>query len=186
MTKREQNRLIRNRIEAGASAQQVYDELHGNSLVPDERLAERIREVPALARRRKYKAGHVALMVLLGLAAVLGLILGSAQNMRGVDWFILALFMVGCIACVVGLALHRGKAYYWTSGVCYLLVFGSINANWAGPEWVVVPLWITMVAVFFLCLYLRTHVLTRYIVIKEPYKNEAGEARLKSVVRFED
>jgi hypothetical protein len=186
MTKREQNRLIRNRIEAGASAQQVYDELHGNSLVPDERLAERVREVPTLERRRRYKTGHVALMVLLGLAAALRLIIGMARNVREVDWLAMALFVAVCLACVVGLALHRGKAYFWSAFVIFLSTMGNRTAGWAGPEWAIGSLWITMVAIVVLGLYLHGHMQSRYIIIKEPYKNEAGEARLKNVVRFED
>lgn len=186
MTNGERNRMIRKRIGSGAGPQQVYDELHGNSLVPDEKLADRVREVPTLERRRQYKAGHVALMALLGLAAALRLFVEPVREARGPDLLAMALFVVACLACVVGLALYRGKVYLWSAFVIFLFTMGNRTATWTGPDWIIGSLWIVMVAIVLIGLYLHQKVLHKYIIIKEPDKNEAGEARLKNVVRFED
>ncbi|MBS1945722.1 MAG: hypothetical protein JST98_11125, partial [Bacteroidetes bacterium] len=64
MTTSEQRNLIRTKIEAGASPQQVYDELHGPGSVPDEKLADLVRYTPTLERRKQYRTLNLALLVL--------------------------------------------------------------------------------------------------------------------------
>lgn len=185
MDTKQLRKAAREKINTGASAQEAYEALLGGGNIPDEKLADIVRFIPTLDRRREYRTAHVALMALLVLAAILRLLVGPVQQAKGPGWLSMSVFVAACLACVVGLALYRGKAYIWSVLVVLLITMGRVD-GWDASEWITGPLWIAMLAIVFLGIYLHKKVLANYITIKEPYTNAEGQARLREKVRFGD
>jgi uncharacterized membrane protein len=186
MDGKQMRKAAREKINAGASAQEAYEALQGGGNIPDEKLADIIRAIPTRKRRWEYRVEHTALMSTLVLSAAMRLVIGPVQRARGPDRLTMALFVMACLACLAGLARNRGRAYTWSLFLMLFTITGSYAKDWDGPEWALGLLWIAMAATILLALHLQKKALSNYITIKEPYTNAEGQARLRRVIRFED
>lgn len=188
MATSEQRKLIRRKIEAGASAQQVYDELHGPGNAADEALADLVRYVPTLDRRAEYRTAHLVLLglLVLAIAATLGIAIPAATQKGLVGVVFKSVWCIGYLVVFVGVLKYWRRAH-GIAGLLAVLQLFQANPNTHSdmdgmPTAVVILLGILAVMGFFL----QRKLTTNYITVKEPYVNAEGQERLKQVVRFGD
>ncbi|MBP8823270.1 MAG: hypothetical protein KBH07_06475 [Flavobacteriales bacterium] len=187
MATSEQRKLIRSKIEAGASPQQVYDELHGPGNAADEQLADLVRYVPTLERRAEYRTAQLVLLFLLALAIAwkAGIV---ASAVLGEGWS----SVVFNSALGIGYAIALlAVAKYWRQAhsLAGLLAFMDIlhdNDQPGSSDGMVLPVILLFGVLAVLSLYLQRMLAPDYIKVKEPYVNADGQKRLKQVVRFGD
>lgn len=190
MTASEQRKLIRTKIEAGATPQQVYDELLGSSIVPNEKLADLVRYTPTKERRQQYRMMNLALLALLVLAIAwkLGVEIPAALNGRAVALLPSVVFCIGYAITLIGVAK------YWRrfQGLAGLMAFFEVMRQATTPvdidnPYLLAPLLVLVViAVLGINLQRKLTLTPAYIMLKEPYLNAEGQQRLKQVVRFGD
>lgn len=187
MATTEQRKLIRSKIESGASPQQVYDELHGTGNAVDEELADMVRDVPTLERRADYRLQQWALLGLLALdvAWKLGVVL-PADAQRGWPGVV---FQSAFAAAILFAAL--GVAKYWRRAHSTAAVIAFVQLTYPiGPATDIGPKDVLMTVVFaaaaLLGWYLQRKLTPDYIILKEHYKNADDQARMRRVVRFGD
>lgn len=187
MKERTQRKLIRSKIEAGASPQQVYDELHGPGNAADEQLADLVRYVPTPARRIEYRTGQWVLMGLLCLAigwklSVVVAALGGKELASAVYH---SAFGIGYAVALVAVAKYWRKAYVFAGMLAFFEIM-RVHDQPPGMDGVslLVTLFFCVLAV--LGLYLQRKLTPDYIKLKEQYRNNEGQARLRELVRFGD
>jgi hypothetical protein len=187
MTNREQRKLVRTRIEAGASPQQVYDELHGPGNAADEQLADLVRYVPTLERRAQYRTGQ---WVLLGLVCFvvawkLSLVISAAVEKDWSSVVFHSALAAGYATALFAVAKYWRKAHSLAGILAFLEVMQVHDrpAHVDGMNLLVILLLGVLAA---LSLYLQRKLTPDYIKLKEPYRNNEQQARLREVVRFGD
>lgn len=188
MTTSEQRNLIRSKIEAGASPQQVYDELHGPGSVPDEKLADLVRYTPTLERRRQYRTMNLALLVLLGVAIAwkLGVEIPAAMGRNAVAILPPSIYGIGYAVSLIGVAKYWRRLQGWAGMIAFFEVMRQATSP-VDPvgAFALLPL-VVLVAIAILGFNLQRKLTPAYITLKEAYLNADGQQRLKQVVRFGD
>jgi hypothetical protein len=183
MTTREKRKLIRAKIEAGASPQQVYDELHGPGNAADEKLADLVRFVPTPARRIQYRTAQWVLLVLLVLSALHWLVLAvAAAQVNAAAMFMAAAWMAGYAVIIVAITAYWRKAHAWAGMIS---IWGFFRLRDAENLQSLLPL-VLMGASAVLAIYLQRKLTPDYIKLKEKYTNSEGQERLREMVRFGD
>lgn len=186
MATTEQRKLIRSKIESGASPQQVYDELHGTGNAVDEELADMVRDVPNLERRADYRLQQWALLGLLalGVAWKLGVAI-PAEFHKG--WPGVA-FQSAFMAVIIFASI--GVAKYWRRAHSTAAVIAFVQLTYLGPATDIGAKDVLMTVVFaataLLGWYLQRKLTPDYIILKQHYKNADDQARMRRVVRFGD
>lgn len=187
MTTTEQRKLIRIKIAAGASPQQVYDELHGQANAADEELADMVRDVPTLERRAQYRAQQWALLglLLLDVAWKLGVAL-PADAQRGWPGIVFQSAFTAAILFILWDVARFGRRAHSTAAV---IAFVQLTYS-VGPATDIGAKDMLMTVVFAAAALLGWHLQRKltpdYIILKEHYKNADGQARMRRVVRFGD
>lgn len=188
MATSEQRKLIRSKIESGAGPQQVYDELHGSSTVPDEKLADLVRYTPTKERRQQYRMMNLALLALLALAIAwkLGVEIPAALNGRAVALLPSVVFCIGYAVTLIGAAKYWRRFQGWAGLIAFFEVMrqATTPADTDTPYLLAPLLVLGVIAV--LGISLQRKLTPAYITLKEPYVNAEGQKRLKQVVRFGD
>ncbi|MBS1569262.1 MAG: hypothetical protein JST45_07430 [Bacteroidetes bacterium] len=187
MTTREQRKLIRSKIEAGAAPQQVYDELHGQANAADEELADRVRDVPTLERRAQYRTQQWMLLGLLVLdvAWKLGVALPADAQKGWPGVVFQSAFTLVILLILWGVARFGRRAHSTAAIIAFLqLTYSGGPATDIGAKDVLMT--VVFAAAAILGLYLQRKLTPDYIIIKEHYKNADGQARMRRVVRFGD
>lgn len=187
MKEREQRKRIRSKIEAGASPQQVYDELHGPYNAADEQLADLVRFVPTLAKRAEYRAAQWVLMGLLCFAVVwkFGAV---ATAVAGKDWPSVgyySVFGIGYAVTLLAVAKYWRKAHSFAGFLAFMEIM-RFNEQRADAGGVSLPIILLFGVLAVLSLYLQRKLAPDYIKLKEQYRNAEGQARLRELVRFGD
>ncbi|MBS1938240.1 MAG: hypothetical protein JSS84_10580 [Bacteroidetes bacterium] len=185
MTTTEQRNLIRSKIEAGASPQQVYDELHGPGSMPDEKLADDVRYVPILERRMKYRTGQ---MVLIGLLAValawsIFMAIAHANQHKFPNAVVQATLGIGFALALYAVAKCWRHAHSFAGLLGFLAVMRSGNPPVTNDSASLLPV-LLLGATAVLAFWLQRKLTPAYITLKEAYLNADGQQRLKQVVRF--
>ncbi|MEO8734827.1 MAG: hypothetical protein ABI373_10895, partial [Flavobacteriales bacterium] len=187
MTTREQRKLVRTRIETGASPQQVYDELHGTGNAADEKLADVVRYVPTMERRAQYRTGQWLLMGLLcfGVAWTFGVVVPEGAQHDWPSAVFLSAFGFGYAVALVAVAKYWRKAHTLAGLLGFMEILRVHDQqDFAGGMG---PLAIALFGVLaVLGFYLQRALTPAYIKLKEQYRNNEGQARLGEVVRFGD
>lgn len=188
MPKNELRKQIRSKIEAGATPQQVYDELHGPGNAANEQLADLVRYVPTLERRAEYRTGQRVLMGLLCMAIAwkLGVVVPTVaeQGRWPLAVFPAAFGIIYAIA-LVAVAKYWRRAHT-LAGLLAFVDIMRINDKRAGMEGMDLPVILLFGVLAVLGIYLQRVLAPDYIKLKERYTNAEGQARLREVVRFGD
>ncbi len=186
MKESELRQQVRAKIEAGASPQQVYDELRGVANMADEKVADAVRYVPTMERRAQYKSLHHVLMGLLifGMAwrfasvAMDGIGMISPMIVRSGSFGVISLIAL------VGLFQYWRRIHIWVGLIgLFTLMSQGQNQDLRPIELVYL---LAMACMAVLGLYLQRKLTPDYIILKEHYTNAAGQDRLREVVRFGD
>lgn len=188
MATSEKRKLIRSKIEAGASPQQVYDELHGPGNAADEQLADLVRYVPTLERRAEYRTAQLVLLALLAVVVAwkIGIELPAAARGRMVDMVYNSVWCVGYAVGFLGVFKYWRRAHTMVGVLAFLdLMQLRPNGGLAVGGMVLAGV-VLLGAVAVLGIYLQRKLTPAYITLKEPYVNADGQKRLKQVVRFGD
>ncbi len=188
MATTEQRKLIRSKIEAGTSPQQVYDELHGTGNAADEQLADLVRNVPTMERRATYRTAHMVMLALLAVVIVwkLGVDLPEAAQGRLVDVVYNSVWCAGYVVGFLGLLKYWRRAHALVGVLALFEVMGHGQSKALPVGGMEVGGVAVLCAVAVLGIYLQRKLTPAYITVKESYMNTEGQKRLKQVVRFGD
>lgn len=187
MTNRQQRKLVRAKIEAGASPQQVYDELHGAGNAADEELADLVRYVPTMERRAQYRRGEWVLIGLLCFAVAwkFGVVVPAEALKSWPSAVFHSAFGIGYAISLFGVAKYWRKAHMLAGLLAFMDVM-RIRDEPGGTGGMDVAVILLFVVLAVLGFYLQRELTPAYIKLKEQYRNPEGQARLRELVRFGD
>lgn len=187
MTATEQRKLIRNKIAAGASPHQVYDELHGPGNAADEELADMVRDVPTMERRAEYRLQQWALLGLLALdvAWKIGVDIPAEVHKGWPGVAFQSAFAAVILFAVLNVAKYWRRAHATAAGLAFVQLTYPIGpATDIGAKDVLMT--VVFAAAALLALYLQRKLTPDYIKLKERYRNAEGQERMRVLVRFGD
>lgn len=187
MKKLELRRSFRARIEAGAKAQQVFDELRGPGNAVNEELADLVRFVPTLERRAEHRAGQWLLMGLIALAIAwkCNLVMSAVPEKGWPPVIFQAAFGIGYGIALFGVAKYWRRAHSVVGFLAFLdlMHLHDLGGGTEGTGLAVILLFGAL-AVSGFCL--QRKLTPDYIKLKEPYRNAEGMDRIRELVRFGD
>lgn len=187
MATSEQRKLIRRKIEADASSQQVYDELHGQGNAADETLADLVRNVPTMERRAEYRTQQWALLSLLvlDLAWKLGVVLPAEAQKGWPGVAFQSVFSAAILFAALGVAKYWRRAHAIAASFAFVQL-AYLTGPATGSETMEIRMTVLFAAMAIVGWNLQRKLTPDYITLKEPYVNSDGQKRLKRVVRFGD
>ena len=187
MATSEQRKLIRTKIEAGATPQQVYDELHGPGNAADEKVADLVRDVPTFERRAEYRTGQWVLIALLCLAIAwkLSVVLSAVAEQASSSVMYHSAYGIGYALALLAVAKYWRRAHAVAGFLAFMDVM-QIHEGPANTDGMDIPVILLFGVLALLGMYLQRKLASNYIKRKEQYRNAEHQARLREVVLFGD
>ena len=187
MTDKEIKRLAEQKIKEGKSRQETFDELQSVSSTPSTGLADIVKFFPSLELRKQYKIQQVVLVLLLVYSVIIKMISTLPLIVeKGVSWLPLILIIPAItIFFTYAVITFKTQYYKWIAFISIWGILKSYTALMDGETFMYFQLGVTLFTAG-LSYFLYLKLASDYEIIKEPYRNNQGQNRLRKKIIFKN